>query len=205
MAGILKIPNAQSSWQMFISQFGGIVASQELIEMFDKGIERNNGSASLSEIGKIELKNVSFSFNDGDQILNNINLEISKNEAIAFVGASGSGKTTLVNIIVGLFESSKGNIFVNGVDRSLINLVELRSKVGYITQEPVIFNDSIFNNVTFWAPKNQTNLDKFWKSISLANLNQFVLNLESKEDTPLGDNGVKDSPLIIPTDCNPFS
>lgn len=183
----------QSSWQMFISQFGGIVASQELIEMFDEGIERKDGNSSLNEIGKIELDNVSFSFQDGGQILKNISLEIKKNEAIAFVGASGSGKTTLVNIIVGLFEASNGTILVNGVDRSKINLIELRSKVGYITQEPVIFNDSVFNNVTFWSPKTDTNLKKFWKAITLSNLDQFVLNLEFKEDTPLGDNGVKAS------------
>ncbi|SEF41692.1 ABC transporter ATP-binding protein [Algoriphagus boritolerans] len=183
----------QSSWQMFISQFGGIVATTEMISMFDGGKEDEKVYDDFTGIGEISLQGVGFKFKDGIEILKDIWVTIQPKEAIAFVGPSGSGKTTLVNLIVGLLEPTAGILKVNQTDRSKINLNDLRKKVGYITQEPVIFNDTIFNNVTFWAEKNPQNLEKFEMAIRLANLNEFINNLELREDTPLGDNGVRAS------------
>lgn len=183
----------QSSWQMFISQFGGIVATTEMISMFDGGKEEEKVYDDFTGVGEISLQRVGFKFKDGVEILKDISVTIKPKEAIAFVGPSGSGKTTLVNLIVGLLEPTAGILTVNQTDRSKINLNDLRKKVGYITQEPVIFNDTIFNNVTFWAEKNPQNLEKFEMAIRLANLNEFINNLELREDTPLGDNGVRAS------------
>ncbi|HSF55769.1 MAG TPA: ABC transporter ATP-binding protein [Algoriphagus sp.] len=183
----------QSSWQMFISQFGGIVATTEMIQMFDGGKEEEKESGNFEGLGEIILQNVGFKFKDGVEILKNISLDIKPKEAIAFVGPSGSGKTTLVNVIVGLLEPTSGLLTVNQSDRSKVNINDLRKKVGYITQEPVIFNDTIFNNVTFWSPKNPINLQKFEMAIRLANLHEFLNNLELREDTQLGDNGVRAS------------
>ncbi|SDA78020.1 ATP-binding cassette, subfamily B, MsbA [Algoriphagus alkaliphilus] len=183
----------QSSWQMFISQFGGIVATTEMIQMFDGGKEDVKVYDDFTRIGEISLQRVGFKFKDGVEILKDISVTIQPKEAIAFVGPSGSGKTTLVNLIVGLLEPTAGLLTVNQTDRSKININDLRKRVGYITQEPVIFNDTIFNNVTFWAEKNQPNLEKFEMAIRLANLNEFINNLELREDTPLGDNGVRAS------------
>ena len=185
--------SVQSSWQTFISQFGGIVSSTEIIQMFDEGVEINDGRNGMGPLDYIFLDKVGFGFKDGLQILENVDLEIQKNQTIAFVGPSGSGKTTLVNLIVGLFNPNQGKIYINGQERNQLNILELRSKVGYITQEPVIFNDSIFNNVTFWLPKTQENLERFWKAIEMANLTDFVRSLKGQEDMVLGDNGVKAS------------
>jgi ABC-type multidrug transport system fused ATPase/permease subunit len=185
--------SVQSSWQTFISQFGGIVSSTEIIELFEKGEEEIKGSTAFGKLDSIVLKDVVFGFKDGAEILSNIDLTINKNETIAFVGPSGSGKTTLVNLIVGLFDQIGGEIQVNGLSRSTINMLELRSRVGYITQEPVIFNDTIFNNVTFWANKTSANLVQFWKAIEMANLVDFVNDLPEGEEMILGDNGVKAS------------
>ena len=185
--------SVQSSWQTFISQFGGIVSSTEIIELFEKGEEEIKGSSDFGKLDSIVLTDVAFGFQDGAEILSNIDLTINKNETIAFVGPSGSGKTTLVNLIVGLFDQVGGEIHVNGLSRSSVNMLELRSRVGYITQEPVIFNDSIFNNVTFWAEKSPTNLAQFWKDIEMANLVEFVNELPEGEEMILGDNGVKAS------------
>ncbi|TXE08776.1 ABC transporter ATP-binding protein [Algoriphagus aquimarinus] len=185
--------SVQSSWQTFISQFGGIVSSTEIIELFEKGEEEIKGSTAFGKLDSIVLTDVVFGFKDGAEILSNIDLTINKNETIAFVGPSGSGKTTLVNLIVGLFDQIGGEIQVNGLSRSTINMLELRSRVGYITQEPVIFNDSIFNNVTFWADKTPVNLAQFWKAIEMANLVDFVNELPEGEEMILGDNGVKAS------------
>lgn len=183
----------QSSWQMFISQFGGIVATTEMIGMFDSGKEEKRSNPIISNLGIIKLKEVGFQFRDGSEILRNISFEIKSKEAIAFVGPSGSGKTTLVNLIVGLLEPTSGSLLIDGVERSKLDLSFFRSKIGYITQEPVIFNDTVFNNVTFWAEKSPLNIEKFKYAIELANLSEFVGQLEQKEDTPLGDNGVRAS------------
>jgi subfamily B ATP-binding cassette protein MsbA len=183
----------QSSWQMFISQFGGIVATSEMIEMFDSGREEKRSLTPANDFGTIQLNHVGFWFDDNSYILKNISLEINSKEAIAFVGPSGSGKTTLVNLIVGLLEPTKGCIKINGIDRSKLDLASLREKIGYITQEPVIFNDTVFNNVTFWSAKNPENLKKFNQAIALANLSEFVAKLDHKENTHLGDNGVRAS------------
>lgn len=183
----------QSSWQMFISQFGGIVATTEMIHMFDGGKEEEKETIDFTGLGEISLQQVGFKFKDGIEILKNISIDIKPKEAIAFVGPSGSGKTTLVNVIVGLLEPTSGLLSVNKMDRSKMNITDLRNKVGYITQEPVIFNDTIFNNVTFWSEKSPENIEKFEKAMRLANLEEFINNLEFREDTPLGDNGVRAS------------
>ena len=91
-------------------------------------------------------------FNYGETpILKDISLKINKKETIAFVGESGSGKTTLVNIIAGLLPIDNGEFYINQRNRNNINISDFQKKIGYITQDPVIFDDSLFNNVSFWA------------------------------------------------------
>src|SRR5690606_13348622 len=105
------------------------------------GSENINGT-----IDEIALKNISFQYND-TPILNDISLNISKNETIAFVGESGSGKTTLLNVVTGLLPNSEGEVLVDGKKLNNLNPSSYRSKIGYITQEPVIFSDTIYNNI----------------------------------------------------------
>lgn len=184
----------QSSWQTFISQYGGIVAANEMIELFRQGADNHQvPDEKVYSLKSIDLKDVYFRFKDGTDILRSISISIQKNEAIAFVGPSGSGKTTLVNLIVGLFTPTSGQVVINGEDREKLDFQSFRSKIGYITQEPVIFNDTVYNNVTFWSPKTPVNLQKFWEAIRLANLSEFVSQAAEGEDLMLGDNGVKAS------------
>ncbi|MHA7129385.1 ABC transporter ATP-binding protein [Algoriphagus namhaensis] len=184
----------QSSWQLFISQYGGIVAVNEIIELFSGGAEVSSSrQEKVEKIEEINLNQVEFRFQDGERILKNVNLRIRKNETVAFVGPSGSGKTTLVNILVGLLRPSAGVMEVNGKNKEKLDFDAFRNKIGYITQEPVIFSDTVYNNVTFWAEKTKENLDKFWYAISSANLLEFIEASELREDLLLGDNGVKAS------------
>jgi subfamily B ATP-binding cassette protein MsbA len=111
-------------------------------------------------------------------------------QTYAFVGESGSGKTSLVNLLIGLMQPSQGKIIVNGDDRRQVDLNLYRKRFGYITQEPVIFNDTIYNNVTLWAPKNDEHLGRFKRAIQMANIETFVNSLPEGMDTRLGDNGL---------------
>lgn len=138
---------------------------------------------------KIEIKDLSFYYDD-IQILNTVNLTLNKNAAIALVGESGSGKTTLVNIIIQLLTQTKGNVYIDGIDSKQYNQFTFQNAVGYISQEPTIFNDTIFNNVTFWDDPTTENIKKFNDAIERAAIIDFVNNLPLKEQSLLGNSGV---------------
>jgi ABC-type multidrug transport system fused ATPase/permease subunit len=179
----------QTQWNSFLNVSGSL----ENMEDFMADLSRNqriSGKkpfAGLSE--KIEIEDLSFKYND-TVILHNINLTIKKNETVAFVGESGSGKTTLVNLIAGLMPVNGGRVLVDGTSLSEFNIREFSKRIGYITQEPVIFTDSIFNNVTFWAEPNEANIKKFWETLNKAAIVDFVQLLPEKEQSILGDNGI---------------
>lgn len=181
----------QTSWQGFIGQIGAIEAGISLIEEFNDSKEENTASKKpVPERYNFMLDRVSYYYQKEKLILSNIDLELHVNKTYAFVGESGSGKTTLVNLIIGLLNPTSGGIFINGINRKDFDLSSYRRRFGYITQEPVIFNDTIYNNVTFWAPKNEENLKLFWEVIDLSHLTLVVDNSLLKEDTNLGDNGM---------------
>jgi ABC-type multidrug transport system fused ATPase/permease subunit len=179
----------QNSWNNFLNVSGSLVNYQEFIsELITNRVSYSEG-IKVTAIESIELKEIDFYFND-KKFFDGLNLKISKNKTIAFVGSSGSGKTTLSNIVTGLLPYDKGQILINGKELSTLNLNTYQSKIGYITQETVIFNDDLYNNVTFWAPKTPENLSKFRECIQKASLNEFVENSIDGENTALGINGV---------------
>jgi ABC-type multidrug transport system fused ATPase/permease subunit len=110
---------------------------------------------------------------------------------LTFVGESGSGKTTLVNVICGLMPADKGEITIDGISYRDLDLRTLQRKTGYITQDPVMFSDSIYDNVSLWAPKNSENIQRFWKACEQAAIADFIRSLENKEDSKLGNNGIQ--------------
>lgn len=180
----------QTSWQGFVSQIGALESIQEIIGDFKNNEELiKNEPIFYEELG-LSLSNVSFNYPNSSLILSDISIEIQPRKTYAFVGLSGGGKTTLVNLIIGLIHPKKGEFLVNGIPRHNLNINDYRRKFGYITQEPVIFNDSIYNNITFWAPKTSENLSLFWEVLSLAHLMQVVKESSNGEDTILGDNGM---------------
>jgi ABC-type multidrug transport system fused ATPase/permease subunit len=124
------------------------------------------------------------------RVLDGIDIKIPKNQTVAFVGETGSGKTTLANLIATLITADKGQILADGVNLHEYNLYSYRNKIGYISQESVIFSDTFFNNVTFWDESTPENVKRFWEVIELVSLNEFVQSLPDKELTQLGDNGM---------------
>ena len=178
----------QYGWNGFLGSSAGIDSIEALLEDFNNYKEPDN-KERIDNIASINLRNVSLTFGS-HQVLRNINMDISQKTSIALVGESGAGKTTLANVICGLQPTNQGNILINGKELYSSDINFFRKKVGYITQESVIFNDTIFNNITFWAEKNEENLKKFWNVIEMVSLEKFVKNLEFSEDSPLGHNGI---------------
>lgn len=179
----------QVRWNKFLSVSGSLENMTLFGKELRKNKEKTGDSAIHGQFEKLKLEDVSFYYNEVC-VLNNISLDIKKNETIAFVGESGSGKTTLVNIIAGLLPINKGEYYINDLSSKNLQLKSLQSKIGYITQDPVIFNDTLYNNVTFWGEKNESNIQKFWKAVEQAALFEYVDHLTDKEETILENNGI---------------
>lgn len=137
----------------------------------------------------IEIKNVVFNYGD-TVILDDINISIPKNKTIAFVGESGSGKTTLVNTIIKLLNVKSGEILIDGVNINQYNQFTYQKKIGYISQEATVFNDTVYNNITFWAEPTAENKQRFEQAVQMASIESFIDSLKLKEQTLLGNNGI---------------
>ena len=157
-------------------------------ELIDNKEESGNESFNGLK-GYLEIRNGSFTIGT-KLILSNINLKIKKYETIAIVGESGSGKTSLINIITAINKLDSGQLSIDGVDIDKLERRSYRSKIGYISQDPVIFTDTVFNNVTFWDKPNNDNILRFNKAIETAACSGFIQSLDDKEQTKLGLNGV---------------
>lgn len=180
----------QNSYNNFLS-FSGSLANIKDLQMTLKVGEDTNGKKEFIELkNTINLNNVSFGYHEDSLILKNISLSIEKNKTIAFVGSSGSGKTTLISLLSGLLVPSSGRLLIDDTDIIDIDKITYQNKIGYISQDPVVFNDSIFNNITFWDEPNDVNRKRFFNSIEQAAIADFILDLKDKEHTILGNNGI---------------
>ncbi|AFR35041.1 ABC transporter ATP-binding protein [Riemerella anatipestifer] len=178
----------QNAWNNFMRTSAGLESVEFILSEF-KHYQELHLRDEISSIGTISAKEVSITYGQ-TPILKNINLDIAPRSSVALVGESGAGKTILANVLCGLLPPHKGEVFIN--DNSLYNsnLNYFRDRVGYITQEPVIFDDSIFNNVTFWAEKTAGNLERFWRTMEMVSMKAFVEGVENKENARLGNNGI---------------
>lgn len=179
----------QNNWQQFINNVGSINSVMKFSQEMKEEQEVQPSQLFHSLDTELYLKNVSFSFGT-HKVLDDINIHIPKNETIAFVGESGSGKTTLANIITSLIMPERGEVLADGVPIKEYNYDSYRNKIGYISQESVIFNDNVFNNITFWDKPTPENMQRFWEILELVSLHDYVQSLPEKELTPLGDNGM---------------
>ena len=140
---------------------------------------------------QIKFKNVFFSHeNSNTKILQNISLEIRQGQKIGIIGKSGAGKSTLIDLILGLIKPSKGKILID--DSNLdCNLKGWQKQIGYVPQDIYLLDDTIRNNIAFGLNKNDINQEAILKSIELSRLKDYVNSLEKKENTVVGNMGIK--------------
>ena len=138
---------------------------------------------------KIVFRGVGFRYEDGKEVLHDIDLEIRKGTTVAIVGASGSGKTTLVELIPRFYDASSGSITIDGVDVRDVSLRDLRGLIGNVNQEPILFNDTIFNNIAFGV--DDASPESVEAAAQVANAAEFILEKEEGYQTNIGDRGVK--------------
>ena len=181
---------AKSISKAFYSLKKGNAAAERVFEIIDMTSEyyndlNKNKLKSFNEC--IEFKNVSFKY-DKSSVLKNISLKINKGEMIAIVGASGSGKSTLVNLIPRFYDQISGKITIDGIDISNLSRLNIRSLIGIVSQESILFNSSIKENIVLGNSDSGSN-DKLLNSLSIANANEFINEFQENINYNVGDNG----------------
>ena len=135
----------------------------------------------------IEYKNLTFSYDGERNVLKNINLKIQKGKTVALVGQSGSGKSTMVDLIPRYYDVEQGEITIDGVNIKDMKVKSLRSLIGNVNQEAILFNDSFYNNITFGV-ENAT-MEQVIEAAKIANAHDFIMATENGYDTNVGDRG----------------
>ena len=138
---------------------------------------------------KIEFRDVCFRYEDGKEVLRHINLTVPKGKTVALVGQSGSGKSTLVDLIPRYHDVTSGAILIDGKDIRDVRIKDLRSLIGNVNQEAILFNDTIFNNIAFGV-ENAT-MEQVEAAAGIANAHEFIMEKEKGYDTNIGDRGGK--------------
>ncbi len=179
----------QNDWQHFMENIGGMYAISESARQMADAKEVTGANLFKGLKKQIVLRNLDLYY-DRVKALDSVNIRIPVKQTIALIGESGSGKTTIANVIAGLFAPQAGEILIDDTPMADYNLNSYRDKIGYISQESVIFNDTLFNNITFWADPTPENVRRFEEVLKMASLSEFVHSLPEKAETTLGDNGI---------------
>ena len=168
---------------------GGLGAASRIFEFIDMRNDVKGGNKILNRFEKIEFEKVKFQYpNSHKDILNEISFVIQKNKKIALVGPSGSGKSSLMALMIRLFDNQEGNISINNNNIQKLKLANLRKIFSLVTQDTVLFDGSIYENIKYNSSSSKENIEN---AIKLSCVNDFVDDLPEKLETNIGENGVK--------------
>ena len=169
----------------------GIAGAERVFSIIDivPDIKNDADATDLPKISRgIDIKDVTFCYEE-TPVLKNVNLSIKAGEVVAFVGMSGGGKTTLVNLIPRFYDVSEGQILIDGHDIRHVTIESLRGQIGIVTQQTILFNDTVRNNIAYG------NIEKTDEDIvqaaKAANAHDFIMNLPKRYDTVIGEQGAK--------------
>lgn len=182
---------AKAMSDSFSNIHSGIAAGERVLALIDEkpAIKDRPGAKDIEGFkDSIEFKNVTFAYGDKN-VLSNINLTIPKGKTVALVGPSGGGKSTLIDLIPHFTEPQSGQINIDGNNVNDLTVKSLRSLLGVVNQESILFNDSIFNNIAFG--KSNVTLEEVEAAAKIANAHNFILETEKGYNTNIGDRGAK--------------
>jgi subfamily B ATP-binding cassette protein MsbA len=196
VAAVLSMYNPVRKFAVFNNSFQqALGASSQLFKFMDTedSVREKSGAKKLPRFaGSIKFDGVSFAYEasgeEGREILRGIDLEVKRGELVAFVGSSGDGKSTLVHLIPRFFDVSSGSLLIDGYNVRDLTLASLRAQVGIVTQETVLFNDTVRNNIAYGQP--HVPLKEVEAAARAALAHDFILALPSGYDTVIGERGV---------------
>ncbi|MBX9675667.1 MAG: lipid A export permease/ATP-binding protein MsbA [Methylotenera sp.] len=170
----------------------GLAAAQSVFEVMDSPTEMNDGEKTIQRAkGEIEFKNVSLRYDNAKKLaLDNLSFTIQPGEKLALVGRSGGGKTTLVNLLPRFYELQQGLILLDGVDVRALEIKNLRSQFALVSQDIVLFNDTVFNNIAYGALRNATEAEVI-DAAKAAHAWDFIQQLPEGLQNEIGDRGVR--------------
>ena len=186
------LPPAKSLANSISTIQKGGPALERVIEILDADIkidEKENPIPIQTLENSIEFKNVGFYYNEDRTILKNFNLTIPRGKTVALVGQSGSGKTTIANLLARFYDATEGEILIDGNNIKDLKVRDYRKMIGMVTQESVLFNDSVYNNILMGKP--DADREEVEAAAKIANAHDFILNLSDGYDTNIGDDGNK--------------
>ena len=160
----------------------------EIIDAEEKIIEKENAVSVDGFNDSIEFRGVWYGYNS-EPVLKEINLKIKKGQTIAIVGKSGAGKSTLADLLPRLIDVDQGNVLVDGIDVRDMKLKELRNLMGFVSQQPILFNTSFTENIAF--SMDVADKDAVESAARIANAHDFIMDTESGYETPVGESGNK--------------
>ncbi len=169
----------------------GLAAAGRVFELLDTAVEikDEDGAIPLPPISKgIEFRDVYFKY-DGEPILEGINLSVRVGETIAIVGMSGAGKTSLVNLLPRFYDVQEGQILIDGYDIRKVTLKSLRDQIGLVTQQTILFNDTVRNNIAYGSPNRSE--EEIIEAAKAAYAHEFIQKLPQGYETLIGEQGVK--------------
>lgn len=169
----------------------GVAGADSLFSIMDEKDEVDTGTQEVDHVrGKVQFKDVHFSYGDDDKpILDGVNISVDPGQTLAIVGHSGSGKSTLISLLPRFYEIDSGDICIDGVSIRDMTLASLRSNISLVTQDVVLFNDSIRNNLAYGQLKSRSD-EELMRAAEAAYLLDFVNELPDRFETLVGDRGV---------------
>lgn len=170
------------------------VSAKRINEVLDTDITIKDGKIDKDTNnikGEVEFKNVSFKYPDADDyVLENISFKANKGETVAFIGSTGSGKSTLINLVPRFYDSTSGEVLVDGINIKEYRQEFLHTKLGYVSQKAVIFNDTVANNISYGDNgKGKISEEKIKKAIEVAQAKEFVEKMEDGYNTDMAEGG----------------
>lgn len=186
---LTSLMQAQASWNTFLQVSGSLDNMTKFTDELRTNQEKS-GKLKFENLKEgIDLRDVSL-FYGNKEVIKSFDLFIPRSKVIALVGESGSGKTSIVNMIAGLIPPDQGKILIDGNPINELDVSTYQKRIGYISQDSVVFNDTVFNNVTFWDEPTEKNKDKFKRACERAAIYDFINTLDLKENELLGNNGL---------------
>ena len=167
-----------------------VASTEKVMDIINAEPEHDFGKGSELGMmkGKIEFRNVNFSFDRSKKVLNDVNFVIEPGDVVGIVGTTGSGKSTLINLLMRFYDDYEGEILVDDVNIKDIDMSYYRSQIGYVQQEPMMFRDTIFNNIAYSLPNAHP--EQVLNAADIANAHGFISRLPDAYDTMLGERGV---------------